>query len=925
MRIPSRVRSFFHALRKRNQLERETQAELQFHLEACAEDLMKRRGLSRAAALRQARIAFGSVDKCRENVREARGLHLCDELVRNGRYAFRQFRKSPGFTVTVVLVLALGIGANTAIFSIFYNFLLRPLPVQEPERLVNLSSTGPLPGYRSGDPAGQPDQRFSYPMFRDLQRVQTVFTGIAAHCSFPANLAAQDETRRGLGLLVSSNYFSLLGVRPALGRLLDPQDDSTVGESHVVVLSYAYWKNRFGLNPSVLNQTMVLNGQLMTIVGVSQAGFQGTVLELNPQVFVPLTMCHLMDASFGNETLDNRMTHWATLFARLKPGITLEGARATLNQQYAVIIKEVEAPIGRRFLSGQALAEFTAKSIVLERGTQGQHVALQQITQMVMLFGITALVLIIAFTNVANLHLARGAARAHEIAVRLSIGARRMQVVRQLLTESCLLALLAGGAGLLVARWTLLLIRLLISSLYAAAAAQLPAQNLLLNTPTLLFTAALALGTSLLFGLFPALHSTRLDLASSFKDPGRSSGARSTARFRRALATAQVALSLTLLVVAGLFVKSLYNVSHTDTGLQLDRVVGFTLSPAVNGYTPPRALQLFERVEEELAVLPGTSSATGSWVRLLSGMEVVQGYLRSVDNQVIDPGLMLNTSINKIGPAYFRTLGIPLLAGREFTRSDTSGSPKVVIANQAFAREFHLGREIIGKRIRAAWGPQGREEDMEVVGLAQNAKHVDPRKENVPQLFLPYRQSDQNTPLQMSFYVRTSLPPDQLFAGIQKLVARLDPSLPVENLYTLRQLISQRLTIERVISLLTTLFAGLATLLAAIGLYGVLAYTVTQRTREFGLRMALGASRAQVRAMVFQQVGGMILIGGAVGLTLAIGIGRLAESILYQLKGYDPLVLIGSTFILVLVATTAGFLPAYRASRVDPAQALRCE
>jgi len=915
------LRAFFHNRR----LEDRLRDELQLHVDMLAEKNM-RLGMPPHVAVREARIAVGGFEQTRETVRDARGFGLFDEVVRNTRYAFRQFRRSPGFTLVVVLVLALGIGANTAIFSIFYNFMLRALPVEEPERLVNLSSTGSIPGYRSGDPAGYTDQRFSYPMFRDLQRVQTVFTGIAAHWYFPANLAVQDETRRGSGLLVSSNYFAVLGVHPALGRLFVPQDDATVGESHVVVLSHAYWKTRFGLSPKVLNQTMGVNGQIMTIVGVAQDGFQGTVLELAPQVFVPLTMCHLMDRNWGPETFDQRMTHWTTLFARLKPGITLEQARPTLNRQYAVIINEIEAPLGRRFLSNQAHGELTTKSIVLERGTQGQHVALRQITQMVMLFGITALVLVIAFTNVAGLHLARGAARAHEIAVRLSIGARRMQVVRQLLTESCLLALLAGLAGLLVARGTLRLIGVLIGSLYTSVAAEPPTQTYLLNMPTLLFTAGLSLGTSLLFGLFPALHSTRLDLASSLKNPAaQRSGGRSTARFRKALAIGQVALSLTLLVVAGLFVKSLYNVNHVDTGVQIDRVVGFTLSPSVNGYTPQRSLQLFERVEERLAVLPGTIAVTGSWVRLLSGMEVDYGYLRSVDDQVIDPELMLNTSINKIGPAYFRTLGIPLLAGREFTPSDGPGSPKVVIANEAFANRFHLGRGIIGKRITAPWGPHGQEEALEVVGLAQNARHVDPRSENVPQLFLPYRQQDQTPPLQLSFYARTFLPPEQLFPGIHKLVAGIDPTLPVENLGTMREQISQRLTIERVISLLTGLFAGLATLLAAIGLYGVLAYTVTQRTREFGLRMALGASRARVRAMVLEQVGGMILIGGAVGLMLAVGIGRLAQAILYELKGYDPLVLVGATVILALVATAAGLLPAYRASRVDPAHALRFE
>jgi predicted permease len=899
-------------------LEDRLRDELQLHVDMLAEKNM-RLGMPPDEARRQARMAVGGFDQTRETVRDARGFALFDELGRNIRYAFRQYRRNPGFTVTVVLILALGIGANTAIFSIFYNFLLRPLRVQEPERLVNLTSTGPMPGFNWGDLAGGTDDTFSYPMFRDLQQVQTVFTGIAANRYFTANVAIRNETRRGMGVLVSGNYFSLLGVHPALGRLLTPGDDATFGESHVAVLSYAYWKTRFGLDPHVLNQTIGVNGQIMTIVGVAQAGFEGTTVEINPPIFVPLTMAHLMNRDLS-EDMDNRSLHWIMLFARLKPGVTLDQARAAINDRYTVLINQVEAPL-QTWLSAQELKHFRAKSIVLQHGAQGQHLALGIVMRLTMLFGITALVLVIALTNVANLHLARGAARIHEIAVRLSIGARRTQLVRQLLTESCLLALLAGGAGLVVARWTLLLISRVMSAMYSAAAAEPPTRSYLLNTPTLAFTLALALGTSLLFGLFPALHSTRLDLASSLKDrAAQPSGGRSTARFRRALATGQVALSLTLLVVAGLFVKSLYNVSHTDTGLQIDQVAAFTISPGINGYTPARSTQLYERLEEDLMAVPGVSSVSSSWLRLLSGSESDYGGIRSVDRQPIDPRAMMSVNTNKIGPGYFRTLGIPLLAGREFTRFDNSGSPRVAVVNEAFARHFHLGPEIVGRRIRF-----GEDQDIEVVGLARNARHVDLKKENVPQWFLPYRQPDGNPVHELTFYVRTSLPPEQLFSDIHKLVARLDPSLPVENLCTIRQQVGQRLTVERVISLLTTIFAGLATVLAAIGLYSVLAYTVTQRTREFGLRMALGASRAQVRVMVFRQVGGVILIGGAIGLILAIGLGRLAQSLLYQLKGYDPLVLMGATGSLALMAILAGLVPAYRASRIDPAQALRFE
>jgi predicted permease len=920
MPSPRSVVGLIGAFFRNRRLEGRLRDELQLHVDMLA-DKYRCLGMSDDEAQRQARMAVGAFDHVREAVRDARGFGWLDEAARNSRYAFRQFRRNPGFTLTAVLVLSLGIGANTAVFSIFYNFLLRNLPVREPERLVTLSSTGPMPSFRWGDPAGGRDERFSHAMFRDLARVQTVFTGLCAHAYFTANLAVRNETQRGVGVLVSGTYFSVLDVRPALGRLLDSRDDAVVGESHAVVLGYGIWRDRFGLDPKVLNQPMVVNGQIMTIVGVAQAGFEGTALGLDPQVFVPVTMFQEMDPYFRGMNIDNRQSHWLLLLARLKPGIAAAQARTALNGPYAAIINQVEAPL-QGHLSPQELSYFRTKSIVLEHGAHGEQTVLRATTRLAMLFVVTALVLVIACTNAANLHLARGAARARELGVRLSIGAGRMQVVRQLLTESCLLALLAGCAGLLMAQLTLRLIELLVSSSFAGSGS---AQNFALSGPTLLFTAALALGTSLFFGLFPALHSTRLDLAASVKGQGAlASGARSNVRFRRALAIGQVSLSLVLLAVAGLFGRSLYNASHADIGLRTDHLVGFTVSPSVNGYTEARSRQLFERLEEELAALPGATSATASRVRLFTGTEVQYGGLRSVDDQVLDPHAMLNIDVNKIGLTYFRTLGIPLLAGREFTRGDTSTSRKVVIVNEAFARRFHR-RDLVGRSIRMAIGAQGQEQDIEVVGVARNARHVDPKKENVPQMFFPYRQPDDVPFPQLTFYVRTSVPPDQISAAIRALMARLGPNLPVENLATMQEQIGQSLTRDRVLSLLVTVFACLATLLAAIGLYGVVAYTATQRTREFGLRVALGASRWQIRAMVLREVGGMVLAGSVIGLIFALGAGRLAESSLYQLKGYDPTVLIGSTVTLALVAAAAALTPAWRASRVDPAQTLRFE
>jgi putative ABC transport system permease protein len=518
------------------------------------------------------------------------------------------------------------------------------------------------------------------------------------------------------------------------------------------------------------------------------------------------------------------------------------------------------------------------------------------------------------FVTLANLLLARGAARAGEMAVRLSIGAGRGQLIRQLLGESCLLAMFGGIGGILVAHWTLNLM-----------AALLPAEaldivRLEIDPRVMLFAAGLALGTGLLFGLFPALHSTRPDLVSALKgQSGQPSGARAAARFRTSLATAQIALSMALLVSAGLFTRSLFNVSRVNLGLTADHVIMFRVSPEQNGYKPEQSRQLFERMEDELAALPGVKSVTASTVPLLSGSN--WGNNVAVEGFRAGPDTDTNSRYNELAPGYFASLGIPLVAGRDFTRGDAPGAPKVAIVNEAFAKKFNLGREAVGKRIgdEGGAGPL----TMEIVGLARNAKYSEVKNEIPPQFFTPYRQDERIGSL--VFYVQTAGEPEPFMANIPKALAKLDPNLPVENLRTLPQQVRDNVFLDRFISVLATAFACLATLLAAVGLYGVLAYTVSQRTREIGLRMALGAAPARVRAMVLRQVGVMVIVGGVIGLAAAVGVGQLAQSLLFELKGSDPAVLAAAAATLALVALAAGFIPAHRASRVDPMSALRYE
>jgi predicted permease len=748
-------------------------------------------------------------------------------------------------------------------------------------------------------------------MFRDLERVQQVLAGVAAHVSFGANLAYQGQTQNANGMLVSGSYFGVLGTRPALGRLLAPEDDKNIGGHLVTVLSHRYWTTKFNQSPNVLNETIVVNGQGLTIVGVAPAGFDGTTLGTRPAVFVPITMRALMQPGFGG--FENRRNYWAYLFARRQPGVTIDQARAALNGQYHAILNDVEAPL-QAGMSDQTMARFKAKQVLVTEGYRGQSSIHEEAsTPLYMLLGVTGFVLLIACANIANLLLARGAGRAAEMAVRLSIGANRRQLVTQLLTESLLLAALGALAGLIVSRWTLI-----------GIAAMLPAEavqtiDLTLQPSAIYFSAVLALGTGLLFGFFPAVYSTRPDLVSTLKNQaGQPSGAKAAKRFRASLATAQVGLSMMLLVCAGLFIKSLYNVSKVDLGLVLDNVITFRISPELNGYKTEQSVALFERVEDALKALPGVTAVSAGSVPLLAGNNWgnrvrVQGFEAGPDT---DSGSRYNITATD----YFRTLGVPLLAGREFTRADAKDTPKVAIVNEAFAKKFNLGRDAVGKRMGQN---EGTELDIEIVGLVQNAKYSEVKQVIPPQFFVPYPQAERIG--RITFYVRTSLDSEQMLSSIQPIVAKLDPNLPIEDLRTMPQQIRENIFLERMMSTMSASFAVLATLLAAIGLYGVLAYTIAQRTREIGLRMALGADRGSVRSMVLKQVAWMTLIGGAVGLAGAIGLGRAAKSLLFELEGHDPAVLAASAALLALVALGAGFLPAQRASKIDPMRALRYE
>jgi predicted permease len=819
----------------------------------------------------------------------------------------------------VVCCLALGVGANAAAFSLFDQLVLRSLPVPKPESLVNLSAPGPKNGSTQCNRIGTCEDVFSYPMFRDLERQQTVFTGIAAHRLFIANVAYRGRASDGDGVLVSGSYFPVLRLTPALGRLFAPEDDRAISGQRVAVLSYAYWTSQLGADSSVLGGPIVVNNKTLTIVGVAPRGFDGTTLGVRPNVFLPITLASDVDIAFGSQaSFENRTLHGIFLFARLRPGATIERARTVMRAVYRPILADVEAPL-QGVMSDQTRAAFLAREIGMVDGRRGQS-ELRGATRapLAFLFAITAVVVLIACANIANLLLARGSNRATEMAVRMSLGAGRRQLITQLLAESCMLALVGGAASLIVAQGTLRLVSSFVPGAMIGAGTAL---SLELSSSALVFAGAVSLATAVMFGLFPSLHVTRPDLIGSIRSGAGQimGGHRAAARFRASLVTAQIALSVALLASAGLFIKSLRNIGRVDLGFQMDGVVTFAILPALNGYDPNRSLAFLERVEEKMGAFPGVTGVGATTVPILTGMSNggnvrVEGFRR-------DPDTDANTRMSQVGSGYFRTLGIQLLAGRPFTDQDRLGAPKVAVVNEAFAKKFGLGRAPVGKRMALDADSPAGALNVEIVGLVRDTRYADVKGNPPPLVYTPYRQESALAGL--AFYVRTSSAPEVLLRSVPATVATLDPNLPVAMLKTLPQQARDNVYLDRMIGAFSAGFAVLATLLSAVGLYGVLTYTVARRTREIGVRMALGADAGRVRAMVLGQVGRLIVVGGSIGVVAALALGRTARSLLYGVAQTEPVVLTLATSLLAVIALGAGYFPARRASRLNPVDALR--
>jgi predicted permease len=836
------------------------------------------------------------------------------------RYAVRGFRRTPLFTVIAVLSLAFGIGANTAIFSLIDQVLLRLLPVKQPEQLVLLSMKGSHYGSNWGGNA------LSYPMYSDFKNHNDVFSGM--FCRFPieTSLGYGNQTERVAAELVSGSYFPVLGVGPSAGRIFTPADDKVPGGHPLAVLSYAFWQTRFARDPSIVGKTVVINGRSMTVVGVAQRGFDGVELGHTTKVFIPIMMKAQMTRNWDG--MKDRRQRWVNAFGRLKPGIDARQAQAAIQPfMHSMLQMEVKEQAFRR-ASAYDRQEFLKNIIQVLPGSQGRSYLRQQLgTPLWVLLALTGVVLLLACANLANLLLARATTREREMAIRLAIGASRRRIIRQLLVESLLLSGLGGALGLGLA---FLGDQMLLSAYLPADSTGDLAITALPDVRILGFTLCMMLATALVFGLVPAIQSARADVAPTLKDTAGAVLGGGNVWLRKILVSAQVTLSLLLLIGAGLFLRTLTNLRELGPGFNPEHLVGFTVDPSLNGYADARTKAFYQQLTDDLQATPGVLSVGLASLRILDGNDWDSSM--TVEGYTAKPGEGAEPYMNSISPNYFATLGAPIVRGRDFTIKDTqtvkhdesadNKVPTTIIVNQSFAKKFFAGRNPIGLHVGFGGDP-GIKTDMEVIGVVKDIKYQSLRDEIPVQAFMPYLAEEH--PGGMTVYLRTTLDPKQIMSTMRRKVQRLDPNVPVYAMRTTEEQIDDSLKTERLVASLSAVFGCLATVLAIIGLYGVMAYTVSRRTREIGIRMALGALRGDVIWMVMKEVIVLVGLGVVIGVPLAVGLSQLIQNQLFGLAPHDPLTLISATLALAGISCLAGFIPALRASRIAPTQALRYE
>jgi predicted permease len=894
-------RKYFHRQRR----DQELAGEIESHLAHEIEENVAR-GMSRAQAERAAHSRFGNATAVRELVYNMNTLNLVESLRTDLQYGLRQLRLNPGFTLTAVLSLALGIGANTAIFTLVDQIVLRLLPVKNPRELVQLRVEGGRFGSNSGDGV----HTFSYPIYRAFRGRNTVFSGLTGQVMQSASLVGEDRSEMVQVGLVAGNFFEVLGVVPHLGRLLTSQDDTTPNGHPVVVLQFNFWQNRFAGDPAIVGSTIRLNGSPFTVLGVSAPGFEGTNVGVPTQMWAPVMMRLAITTS--REELEDERSAWFYLFGRLKPGVTMEQAQAAMRVLYRQRQdEELQGDYFQKF--PEQRERFLRQHFTLIPASGGQSSLRNNFAQpLLVLQWMVGVVLLIACTNVASLLLARATARQREVAIRGALGASRGQIVRQFLVESMILAAAGGLTGVLLSSWmTVGLIRILPYD---------PANLSLSTTPDtriLLFSAAITLLTALLFGLMPALRGSRVAPGATLKEEaGAVVGGHGHVRLRKAFVAVQVGLSCLLLIGAGLFARTLQNLQKVKIGFDTENVVMFGVRPATV-YDDARKLQVFRSLIEGLATVPGVKAVGANREMLLTG--------GTWDSSITMAGVPMTdgnppwSHFNAVTPGYFEALGIPITAGRDLRWDDWGGSRPLCLVNQTFVDEYLGGETPVGRflgtgRINPA--------DREIIGVFADARYENVRGEIPRQVFFGLDNYLRNTTA-VNVYARVEGDPERVMPLLREQVRRDDANLVVFGMRTLDDQLNRRLSNERLLSFLSAGFALLASLLAIVGLHGVLTFVVARRTREIGIRMALGADRGRVVRLVIGEMLLVVVVGTAAGVIAGLLCGRLVESQLFGVNGADVPVFVISAAALLAAALAAAFTPAWRASRIDPMTALR--
>ena len=910
--LVARISSWMRAMTRRERLESQMEFELADHLERLTEDLIAA-GHHPAEAARQARIAMGPALRHKEEMRSSVGLRWMDEARSDLRFAIRQMRRNPRFAIIGALSLALAVGANSTLFAVVKQLLYTRLGVPAADQLRLLSWWGDgneavhgmWGDFDSAPGQGTNSTVFSYPVYQQLRAHNEVLNDLIGFKDDGMNATVHGEALRVNAELVSGNYYGQLGVTPQLGRALTEADDAVPGSGAVAVISDGFWARSFGRSPAVVGQTINLNQSTLTIVGVNPRGFTGLKLaQQSPDLFLPLSMQPKIDPKGKNSLLRDPSLWWVNVMARSRPGISDSKAQAELN---VALTSAVRNTLTVR--KGESMPR-----LILKDGSRGLRIPDRMFRMpLLVLWVLTGFVLLLACANVANLMLARATQRRHEMTVRLALGAGRGRILQQLLTESLLLATLGGTGGLLLAYFGRNVLPGLLTQPWQRAG-----MNTAFDAKVFTFTAVITLLTGVLFGLAPAWLSSRLPIGGSLKNTARQATRRRKGLSGKALVAFQIALSTILVVGAGLFLRTIWSLGSVDVGFNANDLLLLEIDPPVSRYPAGKDVRLHLQLEQRFAAIPGVESVAAGAVPYFADSMSNETFLP--EGERYDPHRQQAEDVNWVGTDFFKTMEIPMIAGRAFGPQDTASSPKVGIVNQTLAHKRFGTTDVVGKRFKA---DDETGDWIEIVGICRDTRYVNLRSKPPAQFFLPYVQQTQTG--RMVYQLRTRMPVSAVVPMLRRVVQEVDPDLPIVDIRTQREQISAAMQLERAVAVLTTGFGLLAMALAAVGIYGVMAYSVAQRTNEIGIRLAVGASPEQVRNMIMRESLRTTSVGLAFGMTTALGLTHVVRAMLYGIDAFDPLTIAATFGLLLLVALGATWIPALRAAGLQPMVALRNE